>query len=87
VQAWRGDPAVVGMQQKISVVLSATELGRFNSYCTDRGYKKSTLIRRLIREHLEREKYPAADDHDATSVLNHRHATAQRRGRSRKQGG
>jgi hypothetical protein len=53
-------------QQKISVILSATELDRFNCYCTDRGYKKSTLIRRLIREHLERENFPAADHHDGT---------------------
>jgi metal-responsive CopG/Arc/MetJ family transcriptional regulator len=49
-------------RQKISVVLSTAELDRFNSYCDDKGHKKSTLIRRLIREYLDRENYPAPDD-------------------------
>lgn len=62
----RGDSSVDERQQKISVVLSASELDRFNSYCTDRGYKKSTLIRRLIREHLDREKFPAGDRPSST---------------------
>jgi hypothetical protein len=48
-------------RQKISVVLSTAELYRFNSYCNEKGHKKSTLIRRLIREHLDREVYPAPD--------------------------
>ena len=48
-------------RQKISVVLSTAELDRFNSYCTEKGHKKSTLIRRLIREHLDREAYHAPD--------------------------
>lgn len=30
----------------------------FEAYCEERGYKKSTLIVRLIREHLAREGYP-----------------------------
>lgn len=42
---------------KISVVLSPGEFRRFDAYCADRGYKKSTLIARLIREHLDREGF------------------------------
>jgi site-specific recombinase XerD len=38
------------------VVLPSGEAARFEAYCHDRGYKKSTLIARLIREHLEKER-------------------------------
>jgi len=31
----------------------------FEQYCESLGFKKSTLIARLIREHLEREGYGA----------------------------
>jgi hypothetical protein len=34
------------------------DAANFEAYCEERGYKKSTLIVRLIREHLEREGYP-----------------------------
>jgi hypothetical protein len=30
---------------------------RLSSYCEERGFKKSTLIVRLIREHLDREGF------------------------------
>ena len=33
------------------------EAVRFERYCDARGHKKSTLIARLVREHLEREGY------------------------------
>ena len=42
---------------KLSVLLTQEEAGRFESYCEERGYKKSTLIARLIREHLDRERF------------------------------
>ena len=44
-------------QPKISVLLSPEEGLRFDAYCRERGYKKSTLIARLIREHLEQENF------------------------------
>jgi len=44
---------------KISVLLTAEEEARFTAYCEERGFKKSTLIARLIREHLDREGYAA----------------------------
>lgn len=46
------------MAAKLSVLISDDEAERFNSYCHERGYKKSTLVARLIHEHLEREGYP-----------------------------
>ena len=42
---------------KISVLLPPDAATRFNAYCHERGYKKSPLIVRLIREHLDRENF------------------------------
>jgi hypothetical protein len=43
--------------RKVSVLLSPAEEDRFSAYCSERGFKKSTLIARLIREHLDGENY------------------------------
>jgi len=40
---------------RVQVLMRPQEAGLFARYCADRGYKKSTLIARLVREHLERE--------------------------------
>lgn len=37
---------------KITVILPSEEFERFDSFCQDRGFKKSTLIARLIRDFL-----------------------------------
>lgn len=42
---------------KVSVILDEPEYRRFESYCEAKGFKKSTLIARLIRDHLDREGY------------------------------
>ncbi len=42
---------------KISVLLSDLEYERLDGYCHDRGYKKSTLVARLIRQYLDMEGY------------------------------
>jgi len=42
---------------KMSVLLSSEEEERFAAYCKEKGFKKSTLVARLIREHLDRESY------------------------------
>ena len=42
---------------KVTVLLNDDEFQRFDSYCRDRGYKKSTLISRLIRQYLDLEGY------------------------------
>ena len=40
---------------RIQVLLPKTEAERFDAYCRRQGFKKSTLIARLVREHLEKE--------------------------------
>ena len=44
-------------RNKISVLLEGEEYERFEHYCKARGHKKSTLIARLIREHLAGERF------------------------------
>ncbi len=45
--------------KKLSVLLDPEEAERFDSYCKEKGFKKSSLVARLIREHLAREGYRA----------------------------
>lgn len=42
---------------RVQVLLQTGEAERFERFCQERGYKKSTLIARLIREHLDRENF------------------------------
>ena len=42
---------------RIQVLMSTEEAARFERYCHEQGYKKSTLIARLVRDHLEREHF------------------------------
>jgi hypothetical protein len=42
---------------RISVLVPQDEAERFEAYCRERGFKKSTLIARLIREHLDSERF------------------------------
>ena len=37
---------------RIQVLMPREEADRFDAYCREFGFKKSTLIVRLIREHL-----------------------------------
>ena len=41
---------------KISVLLERQTADRFDAYCRQKGFKKSSLIARLIREYLDREE-------------------------------
>lgn len=50
-----GGPAV-SETARVQVLLPGDEAERFDAYCKAKGYKKSTLIVRLIREHLDRER-------------------------------
>jgi hypothetical protein len=43
---------------KVTVLLSDRDFERLDAYCDDRGFKKSTLIARLIREYLDSERFP-----------------------------
>ncbi len=42
---------------QITVLLDQEEHVRFKAYCDERGFKKSTLVARLIRDHLDNEGY------------------------------
>jgi hypothetical protein len=42
---------------RVQVLMPPEDAGRFEAFCQDRGHKKSTLIARLIRDHLDREGY------------------------------
>ncbi len=44
-------------RRSINVILSPEEYRRFHAYCTLGGYKKSTLVARLIRDRLDAEKF------------------------------
>jgi len=44
---------------KVTVLLDEDEFARLDQFCEARGFKKSTLISRLIREHLDREAFPS----------------------------
>ncbi len=41
--------------KKITVLLDEADFYRFDQFCRDRGFKKSTLLVRLIREFMDRE--------------------------------
>ena len=41
-------------ESRITVLLTQKEAESFDTYCRQNGFKKSTLIVKLIREHLER---------------------------------
>ncbi len=42
---------------KVTVLLTPDDFSRFDDYCRVMGFKKSTLIARLVREHLDAEKF------------------------------
>lgn len=47
----------MGEVVRVQVLIRPVEAAALERYCEDRGHKKSTLIARLVREHLEREGY------------------------------
>ena len=40
---------------RVNVLFSEDEAEQFSTYCSRHGFKKSTLIARLVREYLDRE--------------------------------
>ena len=44
-------------ESRITVLLTQEEAEAFDTYCRRSGFKKSTLIVKLIREHLERDGF------------------------------
>lgn len=43
---------------KVTVLLSSSEFARLDAYCDEHGFKKSTLIARLLREYLDAQQFP-----------------------------
>jgi hypothetical protein len=52
-----GQNQMSGEIAKISVLLDAEEAKRFDAYCKQKGFKKSSLTARLIRDHLNGEQF------------------------------
>ena len=44
-------------KMKISVVLTPEDFERYQGYCEEKGFKKSTLISRLVRDHMDAAGY------------------------------
>ena len=44
---------------RVQVLMKPAEAASLERYCKATGHKKSTLIARLVREHLRREGYEA----------------------------
>lgn len=42
---------------RVQVLMKPEEADRFERFCRQRGHKKSTLIARLIRDHLDDENF------------------------------
>lgn len=52
-----GADHVMPQTARVHVLLPNSQAERFDAYCRTKGHKKSTLIARLIREHLDRERF------------------------------
>ncbi len=47
---------------RVQVLFTRREAERFAAYCRHMGYKKSPLIVRLVREHMDREGLAAQSE-------------------------
>ena len=47
---------------RLQVLLNRPDAERFERFCEARGHKKSTLIAKLVRDHLDREDFAAQRD-------------------------
>ena len=48
--------------RRVTVLLDDDEFALFEKYCDEQGHKKSTLVARLIRDLLERERVVSQRD-------------------------
>ena len=60
---------------KITVLLDNEEFTRFHAYCELKGFKKSTLIARLIRDFLNENRF----NHQRELPFNHENPKEERR--------
>ena len=47
---------------RVQVLMPRPEADRFDAFCRKKGYKKSPLIARLVREYLDRETFDPQPD-------------------------
>ena len=47
---------------RVQVLMPKAEADRFEFYCREKGYKKSPLIARLVREYLDGETFNSQSD-------------------------
>ena len=47
---------------RVQVLMPRQEADRFDTYCRKKGFKKSPLIARLVREYLDRETFNRQPD-------------------------
>lgn len=47
---------------RIQVLMPKAEAERFDAFCREKGYKKSPLIARLVREYLDSEGFTTQPD-------------------------
>lgn len=38
---------------RVTVILTDEDMSRFDNYCKEMGYKKSTLLAKLLRDYLD----------------------------------
>lgn len=43
--------------KRVTVLMEPALAARFERFCRERGFKKSTLAARLVREHLDSEEF------------------------------
>lgn len=58
---WTAPHMAQASATRVQVLMSDHDAGRFEAYCEAKGFKKSTLIARLIREHLDRENFATGE--------------------------
>lgn len=58
-------------KQKISVLLSCREFELFEAYCVEKGFKKSTLLAKMIRDLLDRDTGGPREDNRSIEVRAH----------------
>jgi hypothetical protein len=47
--------------KRVTVLMEPALASRFERFCRERGFKKSTLAARLVREHLDSEEFDKSD--------------------------
>lgn len=47
---------------RIQVLIPRDEADRFAAYCREKGFKKSPLIARLVREYMDKEAFHQQQD-------------------------